>query len=991
PHLRNDFINAVLLAEDSAQPSDELIQQAIHEAAQRARRVDHRSAASIRPARRWLLVATGAVTIATALAIFQFAAVRKAMAAVTNPGRYLPHANALTLEAITPGDATVHAGSELVVSARIVNPLQTPYVADIIDADGRTHAMLPTESNAVYTVALGRLDTTVHYAVRIGQSRWPADRPYYTVTVLDRPQLAGLTILTNYPDYTLLPPATDAEADGPIEAPHGSRVTVTVDLTAPAASATLIRRQAGAMEMTRGDSGRRFSAEIAVDADDAYHIEIADGDGDGLAQFPNGATHDGDWPITAIADRPPTVRFLAPARDVVVSPSGRLVTRLAFDDDYGLSTAIMYAGRPGRDLQPVHTYDLPQTPRGTLQYEHHFDGRFRPGDVLTYVVEVADTRDLPGVGGPQIARTETFTVTVRDAADLAAERARRYAELRERLAALLAAQTHQRVNTSLCATAHTTLDELLPVAAAIAEGQADIRHDLIDLATNFDFDQDTAAIQQAVGDLAANEALAAWQQAQALAAVTELSQRQATCPPLARTQDHIIQSLQVLLALTATLNESDEPPLASAGADLPDDVREALEQLQTDLAEFIDAQRRIVDDTVGLAKRPTDDFTEADRQLLADLAAAEDRLEQFLDAAFTDLSKLAAQDFSVPLALAQLLAVKTDVTMAADALDSEAVDIAVAAENAGIENAQTLTANLEKWLRDVPDRERWSMEDPLTDDLIAQPDLPSELHDLIGDLLEEEEDLFDDIEDATSAWADSLDEGAGWDAQDGPISNMTAQGVTGNVLPNDNEISGRSGEGRTGRASGEHVQEDAVGLGGRRTPTRLTEEPFQAGQVNDSSTEPPGGATGGGKVSGAGGEGLEGPVPPELAEELERLAGQQAILVNRAERLAAQLDAGDLAAIRMLEAITLMNRVSDDLGRYRYRNALRVRDQAVSALQQAAGALAGEVEVIADPTEALPDWVRDDIRDAADTPLPAEFRDELQAYYRRIAEQADGQ
>ena len=37
--------------------------------------------------------------------------------------------------------------------------------------------------------------------------------------------------------------------------------------------------------------------------------------------------------------------------------------------------------------------------------------------------------------------------------------------------------------------------------------------------------------------------------------------------------------------------------------------------------------------------------------------------------------------------------------------------------------------------------------------------------------------------------------------------------------------------------------------------------------MDDKSKDPPGGATGGGKISGSGAEGLEGPVPPPLARE----------------------------------------------------------------------------------------------------------------------------
>src|SRR6185369_17243222 len=117
-----------------------------------------------------------------------------------------------------------------------------------------------------------------------------------------------------------------------------------------------------------------------------------------------------------------------------------------------------------------------------------------------------------------------------------------------------------------------------------------------------------------------------------------------------------------------------------------------------------------------------------------------------------------------------------------DALKQKAAELAVPAEEAGLELASQLQSNLEKWLMDTPDRTAWKMEDPeggKTD--VPMAELPKELEDMIGDLMEEQEDLFDEMEDANANYADSLDKGAGWDAADGPIANMSAKGVTGNA------------------------------------------------------------------------------------------------------------------------------------------------------------------------------------------------------------------
>ncbi|HDZ22706.1 hypothetical protein LCGC14_0644660 [marine sediment metagenome] len=993
-HLRNGLINAVLLADDTGQPSPQLVQRAIQETTQRARRLDWSDTVSFRRSRRWACAALAAVVAFGALVTFQPGPTRRALLAVAMPLRYVARDNTIKLTRLSPRDTALFAGQPLEIIATIDNPQGVPHVAEVVIDGGQVHTMLPTDSNTVYAASLGPVQKTLRYAVQIDDSRWPVDRRWYTVTVIERIKVNSMAVRLTYPAYTKLQPRVDDDFAGPIKAPAGSSAVLTVVFSAPAPGAQIQQRQADVIPMIRSDDGRTFTATIPVDADGAYRIVVRDERGEVLRHFPNQPNGDEErgefWPITAIADRPPTVRFIAPGGDVSVGQGGRLAMQLSVADDYGLWAATIYAATDGKSFRPIHQVDPSKLVGGRLDYVHRFDDRLQAGDIVTYYAEVADGRDLPGVGGPQTARTATFTATIRDAAELADQRAKRYAELRRRLTALLKLQAAQRVNTGLCLSVHTTVGQVVETANAIAAAQKAVRAELADLASNFPFDQHTQAVHFVLAELAGNEAATAIAQAGALSGLAELARRERLAPALARTQEAIIARLETLLAVLAALKTTDTERDPAAGGDLSADAREELTRLKAALDEFIEAQRKIVEATTALAKTPADDLTADDRKLLGELAAAQDKWEAFLDEVFTDLSELARQDFASPLLLKELLSIKTDITMAKDALSAEAVEMAVSLEEAGIENAQALTTNLEKWLPDTPDRQKWSMEDPVDSDSIEQTELPTELQDMVGDLLEEEEDLFDEIEDITSKWTDSLDEGAGWEAADGPISNMSAQGVTGNVLPNSSEISGRSGEGRTGKSSGEFVQDEAVGKGGRRTPTRLTGEPYQAGQVRDSSAEPPGGATGGGKLSGAGSEGLEGPVPPPLAKELERMAAQQAVLVNRAERLAGKFAAGDLAGMRMLETVTLMNRVRNDLARYRYRNALRIRAKTITSLRDAAAALGGRVDVVADVTDALPAHLRDAIHDAAEAPLPAEFRRELEAYYRRLSRRADG-
>ena len=74
-----------------------------------------------------------------------------------------------------------------------------------------------------------------------------------------------------------------------------------------------------------------------------------------------------------------------------------------------------------------------------------------------------------------------------------------------------------------------------------------------------------------------------------------------------------------------------------------------------------------------------------------------------------------------------------------------------------------------------------------------------------------------------------------------------------------------------------------MGKGGRKTPSRLTPDAFVKGQIKDYSKDPVGGATGGGKESGAGAKAERPLTPIGPPATLGRLATKQAQLRNKAE------------------------------------------------------------------------------------------------------------
>ena len=994
--MDNSLTNAIQLSADRMQPSRPLVQMTINETVLKTAKQRLADAVRTRSLKRWSISAAVGGVLLAAFALGQGPRLARGLGAVFAPTAYVHHVGTVRLLSLIPegGDATLFAGEELQIVATIDNPQRQRWRAHVeLAGDGR-RAMIPSVRANKYTCRLGKVEDTFRYAVHIGDSRFPADRPYYTVTVLQRIKVEGLDLHYTFPDYLDEDDEDVTNAGGPIEAPLGTSVEATLRLSAPVPRARLVLRDGKTIPMQTTNGGRRFSGRLDVVGDGAYRIVLADSSGRRLQQLPDPVDENGRDPksagwysIRALQDQPPTVHFVQPNRDVAVPPGGKLPIRLRMLDDHGLASARFFLGPEGAQARVIHEFrDVEGKTDTQPSYTVEVGSENREGDVLVFFATATDSRRLGRLGGPQTTRSAQIKIFVRDAAKVAAERAKGYEQLRARLMAILAAQEAQRVNTEIAATKPADLPALRAAGKAIAEGQQAIKVDILDVVDRFPFEPEMVTVQQALALLGNNEAAVAVAQARVLAGTSELAGRGEVCRELAGTQDKILRAIQTLLAILPSLENTDAAKHSATGDDLPPEAREKLSALKESLEQFIDEQKKIIQASERLAKRPVDDFTPEDRQLLKDLELAQDKWEKFLNESFTDFSKLAQQDFSKPSLLKELISVKSDVTMAKDALKKQAIEIATAIEDNGVENAETLTANIEKWLPDEPDRIKWDMEDLAEQTNIEQPELPKELEDLVGDLLEEEEDLFEEMDDITSKYAMSGDKGIGWDAMDGPISNMNAQGVTGNQLPNTSEISGRSGEGRQGKSLGEFVEDKAVGKGGRRTPTRLTPEPFQQGQVDDTSSEPAGGATGGGKLSGAGSEGLEGPLPQQLQKELKRLAGKHAQVRNKAERIQANFKVTDYSNYQFLQAITLMNRVQHDLENYRYVNALRQRHVTLSALQRTHLLLTGGIDVTSDATANMPKYVKDDIADAMKAKLPAEYRQVLTEYFRRLAE-----
>jgi len=694
--------------------------------------------------------------------------------------------------------------------------------------------------------------------------------------------------------------------------------------------------------------------------------------------------------IVPAFDQPPSVQFEDVPSNQMIAPGGKLVLPLKAEDDWGVGALEILISQEGAEREPckIWTYVLPGHKSAKEIYQLAVDpARFHPGE--TYLVQGAAQDHNPFAKNR--STTPPILLRVAGVDEVALPGGGSLSAILERLKQLIEhqGQTSDKGNSlMLHFEEHQEKRQYAKRLNQVIREQKSRRSEGRQLAKRMNELETSKALSEKLNPIVSRDmdeavGLLSGSATGRFSAATMPSK----LPQAVDKQKEILENLTALLGEVLTIARTDEEDESAQEEEdeLSDESREILSEFAKKLDEFAQAQTKIIKDTQELESIPQDDWTEGDQKLLGELADQESEWAKFFQEAFTDLSRVPEQDFASSELLKEVNQVYMEIQRAAEALYAETEEIAVPHEQAGLELADSIENNLERWIPDTPDYQKWVMEEPPEDMDVPLADLPDELEDIIGDLLDEEESMSEDVEDVSSSWMDSLDAGAGWDAQDGPISNMSAKGVTSNRLPNQNEVGGRSGEGRSGKSHGQFVEETAEGKGGRDTPTRLTQDPYEQGSVKDMSNERASGATGGGKLAGQGGAGLEGVPPPEVAAKMERMAGNQADIRQNAEAAAKWLRAYNLPAGDLEASINEMKRMETHLQEGRGFDLRKSHAQIKEGLSSSRQALQIQAAIHREKGAHMPKWVRSEILSGTLEEPPSNIEALLNAYYEAIA------
>ncbi|MBT7068985.1 MAG: hypothetical protein HN919_21995 [Verrucomicrobia bacterium] len=304
----------------------------------------------------------------------------------------------------------------------------------------------------------------------------------------------------------------------------------------------------------------------------------------------------------------------------------------------------------------------------------------------------------------------------------------------------------------------------------------------------------------------------------------------------------------------------------------------------------------------------------------------------------------------------------------------------------GMEEAKDRLDALEQWLADKPDSMKITAEafdqEELPEAGISLGALTTEAEDLIGDLLEKDEEMSEEADDGAinTSVPDMM---ANNEVKEGDVASFAAQGKSGNETPDHKEQDGRSNVGRQGMAVGETAAgSGTINEGDKDIEERRTQDPTQSGQVDLDGEDVQTKATGGGKLGTgkADAQGMGGGVKRMDSTEEGSMEGLDALMAKQVDSMFAKASMQNVRADGLKDAAPHLRQASDAVAKGNIAQMKEHRRLAVAAMRKAKArmdaAQSGSFSIQENPS------LLDDVVEGGAEQAPAEYREMVADYYK---------
>ncbi|TKJ33410.1 MAG: hypothetical protein CEE38_20620 [Planctomycetes bacterium B3_Pla] len=918
---------------------------------------------------RWLVALIILILLWFIYGISQGHQVANALLRYIRPLSDVPPASSLILEVTPSDDIFMAEGDDLEIRVEVkgldgdkslprypevVWGRRTDYISNERGKNKGTSMQLSGESRNNYGYTFKSVDES--FAFRVFAADTYTHSVKVTVNRLPRIKESQFHILA--PSYT---GGGRMSMLGPPEAlagPAGSEVIVDVKLDKSAEE--LWYKGAGDWVPFKNKDGL-WTAKTQLQPAESYKIEVKANEFEQRIKIAEG-------PILAQQDRRPEVEFVTSELNRRVNLGERLRLDIQAYDDFGAKKIYVKhkSVRTGSSETTVGNWDYEGPPGKTESLETLLlsvdASLFKPGG--SYILE-AFCEDFSPAGNVGRSKPLMLQVKSLDEMTIAEDdpNSDAFAELDN---AIKAQQTALGVNVNLMA----NLDEVIDANNSEAQNRDSVKGHLsqmgqkqekvgshITKAWEVSIEPKPEFVTRLI-ELRDNEHTRILKKI-VEAAAAERVDNSSVSRGLKSIEKQQVYLLDELIALKGIVAKKSEAEAQKAVAELLGEKEESLsptpeetlENTVKELDEFIKKQKDITQKRQMVLDKPPEDFSEEEEELLEDLAMDQSKLAEIMAEVVDDLSNMNLLDFGDN----QMVDEMTSINEAAEELADKAAEAAemqqarqdaYRLETEAVEMAEELMINCEATLG-ASDSIQFVVEIP-EDEQLAAPlaELPSELEDLVGDMITSEEEMRPEVEDIGS-YLNSLDHTAG-PVADGTISSTSAKGKTGDQRPEDNVLEGRSGAGRTGMSDGQLVESVAKDLDQNEygLRERVSNTPLEDGQVEDQDVGAATGGTGLGKTTDSTTQfGVGGKLPPKVLEMMQATLETQQNIRQASQDLVLKLKRHNLSTTELETSIRAMKSVEDSLKRADGIGITKAYDETVNSLRKSHSAVGRQVAV----------------------------------------------
>ncbi|MHC4508733.1 MAG: hypothetical protein ACYTAO_07210 [Planctomycetota bacterium] len=927
--------------------------------------------------RRWLIALVIILLLWLLYGVGQGRGVVNALLRYASPLGDVPPAGSVVLE-VTPADDVVLAeGDDLKIHVRVrglgadESLLQYPEIifkpsADFVSNErgGNKSAPMQLSSEGDHNYSYTFKSIPESFAFRVFAADTYSRSIKVTVNRVPRIKESQFHILA--PSYTGRERISTLGPPEALAGPAGSEVAVEVKLDK---SADELWYKGAADWVPFENKDGLWTTKTRLEQAESYRIEVKAKGFDQRIKIAEG-------PILAQQDRTPEVEFATSELNRQVTPGERLRLEIQAYDDFGARRAYVTqkSVRADSSAATIKSWEYEGPPGKAKSRENLLlsidAGVFKPG--ASYVLE-AFCEDFSPQGN--VGKSKPLTLQVKSLEELTISRDNpdgdAFAELDK---AIKAQQTALGVTGNLMA----NLDEVVTEKRSAAKNLDALKKHLSQMEQK----------QQVVGahmtrasevsgepkpefvarllELRDNEHTRVLEKMTETSGIEDVdnSSASSSLKSVEKQQQYLLDQLIALKGIVAKKSQIEaEKAMAELLGEKDDSLSptpdQTLENTVKELEEFVDRQKDIMEKRQMVQDQPPEDFSQEDEELLEDLAIDQSKLAEVLDNVVNDLSNMNLLDFGDNQMVDSMTSVHEQAEELAEKAE-EAAEMRQARQDAyrleteAVEMAEELMINCEATMG-YHDDIQFVAEIPEDEQLVAPlAELPSELEDLVGDLITSQEEMRPEVEDIGS-YLNSLDHTAGPIA-DGTISSTSAKGKTGDQRPEDNVLEGRSGAGRTGMSDGQLVESVAKDLDDNEygVRERVSNTPLEDGQVEDQDVGAATGGTGLGKTTDSTTEfGAGGKLPPKVLDMMAETLQAQQNIRRASQEVVTELKRYNLAVTALEASIEAMKTMEGAIRRADGIGIKAAYDETVDALQKSRSAVGTQLAIQSTADQAL--------------------------------------